>query len=120
MNLAIPPTTAAYLREWMECCGVKPDAWLFASENSAKPMWRDNVWYRHMQPKLKKVGLEWANFQVMRRTHASLGHDAGIDPKVSADQRGHGIGVALDVYTHSSAKKRADAAEQLENAVLVA
>ena len=91
----IPPKTAAYLREWMECCGVKPDAWLFASENPAKPMWRDNVWYRHMQPKLMKVGLEWANFQVMRRTHASLGHDAGIDPKVAADQRGHGIGCQL-------------------------
>jgi integrase len=119
-TVAIPPTTAAYLREWMECCGVKPDAWLFESENPAKPMWRDNVWYRQMLPRLKKIGLEWANFQVMRRTHASLGHDAGIDPKVSADQRGHGIGTALDVYTQSGAKKRAEAAEQLENAVLVA
>ena len=44
--------------------------------------------------------MAWANFQVLRRTHASLGHDAEIDPKVAADQRGHGIGVALDVYTH--------------------
>ena len=119
-TVAIPPTTAAYLREWMECCGAKPDAWLFASENPAKPMWRDNVWYRQMLPRLKKVGLEWANFQVMRRTHASLGHDAGIDPKVSADQRGHGIGTSLDVYTKSGTKQRAAAAEQLENAVLVA
>ena len=119
-TVAIPPTTAAYLREWLEYVGANPDAWLFASENPAKPIWRDNVWYRHMKRRLKKVGLEWANFQVMRRTHASLGHDAGIDPKVSADQRGHGIGVSLDVYTQSSAKKRADAAERLENAVLVA
>ena len=45
---------------------------------------------------------------------------AGIDPKVSADQRGHGIGTSLDVYTKSGTKKRAEAAEQLENAVLVA
>lgn len=65
------------------------------------------------------VGLPWATFQVMRRTHASLDHDAGIDPKVSADQRGHGIGVALDVYTRSSIGKRADAAELLQNSVLV-
>jgi integrase len=119
-TVAIPSTTAACLREWMEFVGVEPEAWLFASENAAKPMWRDNVWYRHMQPKLKKVGLEWANFQVMRRTHASLGHDAGIDPKVSADQRGHGIGVSLNVYTQSSAQRRADAAEQLEKALLTA
>jgi integrase len=119
-TVAIPPTTAACLREWLEFVGAEPDAWLFASENPDKPLWRDNVWHRHMLPKLKKVGLAWANFQVMRRTNASLGHDAGIDPKVSADQRGHGIGVSLNVYTQSSAKKRADAAEQLENAVLVA
>jgi integrase len=119
-TVAIPPRTAALLREWMDCCGTKPGAWLFASENPAKPIWRDNVWYRHMKPKLENVGLEWANFQVMRRTHASLGHDAGIDPKVSADQRGHGIGLALDTYTKSGAKKLAEAAEQLENAVLVA
>ncbi|MEP7367741.1 MAG: hypothetical protein ABI972_31155 [Acidobacteriota bacterium] len=73
-----------------------------------------------MKPRLKRIGLEWANFQVMRRTHASLGHDAGIDPKVSADQRGHGLATSLDVYTKSSSKKRAEAAEQLENAILVA
>lgn len=27
---------------------------------------------------------------MLRRTHASLGHHAGIDPKVAADQRGQG------------------------------
>ena len=60
----------------------------------------------------------WANFQVLRRTHASLGHDAKVDPKVAADQRGHGIGVALDVYTQSSIEARRGAAEVLEKAVL--
>ena len=85
----------------MQAAGDEPTAWLFVSENPLKPMWKDNIWHREMKPLLKPLGLEWANFQVMRRTHASLGHDAGIDPKVSADQRGHGIGVALDVYTHA-------------------
>ena len=41
----------------MELVGSKPDAWVFASENESNPMWRDNVWYRHMKPKLDKVGL---------------------------------------------------------------
>jgi hypothetical protein len=41
-----------------------------------------------------------------------------VDPKVSADQRGHGIGVALDVYTKSSMEDRATAAKQLEDSVL--
>jgi len=91
---------------------------LLASENPAKPMWRDNVWYRHIRPALEKVGLGWANFQVLRRTHASLGNELKVDPKVAADQRGHGIGVALDVYTKSSIEARRGAAEKLEDAVL--
>ncbi len=101
----------------MALVGSDPEAWVFASENPAAPLWRDNLWYRHMKPRLDKVGLGWANFQVMRRTHASLGHEAGIDPKVAADQRGHGIGVALDVYIRASIGRRAEAGAKLENAV---
>ncbi|MGQ9652317.1 MAG: hypothetical protein ACUVXJ_19670 [Phycisphaerae bacterium] len=72
----------------------------------------------HIRAKLEPIGLEWVNFRVMRRTHASLGHGAKVDPKVSADQRGHGIGVALDVYTKSSIEDRATAVKQLEDSVL--
>src|SRR5271165_6452085 len=100
--------------------GRSPEAWVFASENQKEPMWRDNVWYRCMLPRLEAIGLGWATFQVLRRTHASLGHEAGIDPKVAADQRGHGIGVALDVYTKVALGQRAEAAEKLENSVFAA
>jgi integrase len=117
-KVGIPTETAGVLRDWMELVRREPDAWVFESENPAKPMWRDNVWYRHMKPKLESVGLGWANFQVLRRTHASLGHAAKVDPKVAADQRGHGIGVALDVYTQSSIEARRAGAEMLEKAVL--
>jgi hypothetical protein len=72
----------------MELVGNAPEAWVFASENPSTPMWRANVWYPHMKPKLETVGLEWATFQVLRRTHAGLRHDIGIDPKVAAHQRG--------------------------------
>ena len=72
----------------------------------------------HIRAKLEPIGLGWVNFQVMRRTNASLGHEAKVDPMVSADLRGHGIGVALDVYTKSSMKDRAIAAKQLEDSVL--
>jgi hypothetical protein len=54
----------------------------------------------------------------MRRTNASLGHGAKVDPKVSADQRGHGIGVSLDVYTKSNIKQKGAAAKKLEDSVL--
>jgi integrase len=117
-KVGIPPETAGVLHDWMELVRREPDAWVFESENPSKPIWRDNCWYRQMKPKLEKVGLGWANFQVLRRTHASLGHAAKVDPKVAADQRGHGIGVALDVYTQTSIEARRAGAEMLERAVL--
>lgn len=118
--VAIPPKTAGLLKEWMELVEEGEEAWVFVSENPKKPVWRDNIWYRHMKPKLDLIGLGWASFQALRRTHASLGHKAGIDPKVSADQRGHGIGVALDVYTKAEFSTRAEAARQLEESILAA
>jgi integrase len=119
-TVAVPPKTACLLQEWMDLVGSRKEAWVFASENPETPMWRDNVWRRGLKPKLDQIGLSWAGFQALRRTHASLGHDAGVDPKVAADQRGHGIGVALDVYTKAALTKRAEAAERLENSVFAA
>ena len=52
-----------------------------------------------MLPKLEKVGLGWATFQVLRKTNASLSKKAGVDPKVASDQRGHGLGVSMEHYT---------------------
>ncbi len=78
-------------------------------------MWRDNVWYRHMKPKLEKVGLGWANFQVLRRTHASLGHAAKVAQPTSAATAS---AWALDVYTQSSIEARRAGTEMLEKAVL--
>jgi hypothetical protein len=54
------------------------------------------------------------NFQVLRRTQASMSHKYGIDPKVAADQRGHGIGVAIDTYTESDLETRRAAVTKLE------
>jgi hypothetical protein len=59
-----------------------------------------------LAPRLKTIQLEWATFQIMRRTHASLSRQAGIDPKLVADQLGHGLGVNLDVYTVAALDKR--------------
>ena len=117
-TVAVPPRTAALLCEWMEAAVDRnPEAHVFAGE-TGKPLWRSSLLEDHIKAKLEPIGLGWVNFQVMRRTHASLGHHAKVDPKVSADQRGHGIGVALDVYTKSSIEDLAAAAKQLEESVL--
>ena len=44
------------------------------------------------------------DFRVMRVTHASIGHRLKVDPKVTADQRGHRVGVAIEEYTKTSLK----------------
>jgi hypothetical protein len=117
-TIAVPPRTASLLSDWMEkAVEPKPEACVFAGE-TGQPLWRSSLLDDHIKAKLDPVGLGWVNFQVMRRTHASLGHHAKVDPKVAADQRGHGIGVALDIYTKSSIEDLAAAAKQLEESVL--
>ena len=61
--------------------------------------------------------MEWVDFRVMR-AHASIGHRLKLDPKVTADQRGHGVGVAIEEYTKTSLRDRAAAAKKLEESVL--
>ena len=61
-------------------------AWLFPSENLEMPLSKDNALYRYIRPRLKMVGLEWVNYQVMRRTHSSLMHELGVDPKFPVEQ----------------------------------
>ena len=43
---------------------------------------------------------------------------AKIDDKVAADQRGHGLGVSLEVYSISGVQQKIDAAKRLEFEVI--
>ncbi len=111
--------TLACLLRWKErLLEHYPEAWLFPSENRAMPVWYYNCWRRNMKPRLDPVGLGWANFQVLRRTHSTLSKKHGNDPKVTSDQMGYGIGVNLDVYTQSDLKQRIEAVTRLEAEVL--
>ena len=69
-----------------------------------------------MQPKLENA-LQSATLQVLSKTNARLSKKAGVDPQVASDQRGHGVGVSLEVYTPDLEQKRA-ALRQLEAAAL--
>jgi integrase len=114
---AVPPDLAADIEGWREISfDIGPEALVFPSEKGTY-MSRDNFLRRNFQNKLEDVGLGWVNFQVLRRTQASLGHKEGIDPKVAADQRGHAIGVAIDTYTKSDQESRREAVTRLESAL---
>ncbi|MGH9327059.1 MAG: hypothetical protein ACRD2B_10320 [Terriglobia bacterium] len=63
---------------------------------------------------LKATGLDWVNFQVMRRTNRSWHHKLGIDPETAADQLGHTLDVSLTVYTQTSVEARRRAVNSLD------
>jgi integrase len=93
------------------------NAWVFPSEKLTTPLAKDNCWRRNFLPKLKPVGLAWANFLVMRRTHSSLSKELDVDPHVRAEQMGHTIDVNENVYTVTSLKRRKEAVNALEKAI---
>jgi integrase len=112
-TVALSTGTQTELATWRQkLIDVSPEAYLFPTERNT-PLSRDNVWRRDMFPKLKKVGLEWATFQVLRRTNASLSRKAKVDDKVAADQRGHGLGVSLEVYSLSDIEQKIEAVNRL-------
>jgi integrase len=118
-EVALSPLTTSLLSEWITLLpDQRAEAWMFQSENVNSPLMRDNVQRRFLQPKLANIGLGWVTFQVMRRTNASLGHKRGVDPKVAADQRGHGLGVSLNVYAQADLEQKLEAVRVLDFAVV--
>jgi integrase len=97
---------------------TRSDAFIFASERKT-PLAKENVWRRNILPRLSKAGLEWANFQVMRRTHASIMKQLGVDPKWVADQLGHSLDVSQNIYTQVPVEQRLQALRQMEKALVM-
>ena len=118
-TIGLSPGTVTEINLWRtQLQDQTPEAYLFPSERLNGPARLDNIWRRYMQPKLEPVGLDWATFQVLRRTNASLSRKAKIDDKVSADQRGHTLGVSLEVYSVSDLEQKIDAVTRLESEVI--
>lgn len=118
-RVALTKCTFQLLDQWVNfACNPIPEAWLFASENPERPMSRDNIWSRHMLPKLKPVGLSWATFQVMRRTFATLSKQAGVDAHTRSAQMGNTVDVNENEYAVSSFEERLAAVRKLESTVI--
>jgi len=118
--VALSPGTKEDLREWRKQFeGRSAEAFLFPSEAEVTTVSLDNIWRRNLEPALATVGLGWATFQVLRRTNASLSRKAKIDDKVAADQRGHGLGVSLEVYSISDLEQKIEAVKKLESEVIL-
>ncbi len=116
--VALSPGTLVTLEQWRSTITTDdPEAWVFPSEKRTTPISRDCLWRRSIRPRLETIALEWATFQVMRRTQSSLSRKAGVDPKLVADQLGHGIGVNLDTYTVADLDQKLEALDSLESSI---
>jgi integrase len=117
-QVALSEGVATLMAEWKSMAAdSSPGAWVFPSEKMRTPLSKDNCWRRWIAPRLKSVGLEWVNFQVMRRTPCDLVQGNKIDPKVDADQLGHSVDVNLNVYAQTPLHLRKEAVNALEAAI---
>ena len=89
------------------------DGWVFPSERIISPLLPGNLLRRYIYPRLEPLGLDWINFAVLRRTHSTLHQERGTDPKIIADQQGHGLGVHLSDYVDSSIARKREAVSAL-------
>lgn len=113
-NAGVDPEIFDRLMIWIATLPDRsPGAWIFPSERITTPLLPDNVLRRCIHPRLEPVGLGWMNFRVLRRTHSTLHHEKGTDPKVIADQQGHGLGVHLSNYVQTSIERKRDAVTAL-------
>lgn len=117
-KVALSTGTREALEAWMEQAFItEPDQWLFPSERYT-PLTRDNLWRRQLEPKLATVGLEWANFQVMRRTYATWSRDIGVDAHTRSAQMGNTVNVNENEYAVATFEQKLAAVEKLETAVI--
>ena len=117
-RVALSDGTALLLSEWVGgLVATEQDAWLFPSETMETPVRRNNLWRRNFEPKLKTIDLGWANFQVMRRSFASLAKQAGVDAHTRSAHMGNSVDVNENEYAVSSFEARLAAVRKLEASV---
>jgi integrase len=111
---ALPDRLKKELAQWKKAAGEVTDKeYVFPSEKMT-PLQIENVWRRHFKPKLEEAELGWVNFQVLRRSSATLLNVLGVGAKVVASQLGHTVDVNQNVYTQSPVSERRRALNRLE------
>jgi integrase len=117
-QVALTTVTKMLLEDWIRKLGItNVNDWLFPSE-SGRPIGRDNLWRRYMAPKLKPAGLDWATFQVMRRTFATRSKRAGVNAHTRSAQMGNSVDVNENEYAVASFEEKLAAVRLLETAVV--
>jgi integrase len=76
-----------------------PDDLVFQSPVKGAPMRDNNVLTRHIKPAARKLGIDWVNWQVLRRSCATWLQQAGVDVKSAQGIMRHSrASTTQDVY----------------------
>ena len=74
--------------------------------------------YVHFKAIVKRMGRPEVRFHDVRHTYATLSLQSHVDPKTLSEALGHAtVAFTLDVYGHSNADMRQQAADQLERPI---
>ena len=89
-------------RAWRRYKAVKscgPDDLVFQSVVKGAPMRDNNILVRHIKPAARKLGIEWVNWQVFRRSCATWLQQAGVDVKDAQGLLRHSrASTTMDIY----------------------
>jgi integrase len=81
----------------VKSCG--PDDLVFASVTKGAPMRDNTILTRFIKPAARKLGMDWVNWQVLRRSHATWLKLAGADVKDAQAQMRHSRATTtLEIY----------------------
>ena len=101
--MGILPEISVGLHLYMEqLADDSVDAWLFPSSAVRTPLDPSNAQKYYMKERLKKIGMGWLSFQIMRRSHTTHADEAGADKTIMARQQGHSVDVHVNEYFQPS------------------
>jgi integrase len=112
-TLTVPVCAGRATRHYKIVKSEKPDALVFQSVKSGKPMNDQNILKRHIQPAARKLGLSFVNWRCLRTSHATWLVQAGADPKSVQGQMRHSrISTTMDIYAQIVPQAQRRALEQ--------
>jgi len=87
--VALPRALRWEIEAYREQCGhVLPEAWMFPSQ-TGRPIWKEDFLRDVLRPAAKAAGLARVNYQIFRRTFATIAHDLGFPLRVVQEQMRH-------------------------------
>lgn len=86
-------------RRYQVAKSTGPNDLVFQSIKDGKPMSDQNVLKRHIKPVARRLGLDFGDWQCLRRSYATWLVQSGADPKSVQGQMRHSrISTTLDIY----------------------